>query len=55
MINVNMASLSELENELEKCNKLWSRYSCDCLGFEMTAIENKIKQLTSHEHPSNAR
>ena len=34
----------QLEKQLEECKSLWSNYSCDCLAFEMNAIEEKLKQ-----------
>ena len=33
-----------LKAELEKCNNLWSRFSCDCLHYYMEALENEIKK-----------
>ena len=30
------------ELELADCKKLWSKYSCDCLHFEMTSLEKSI-------------
>lgn len=27
--------------QLRECEKLWSKYSCDCLGFEITSLEKQ--------------
>lgn len=37
--------LEKLKAELAECEALWSKYSCDCLHFEMLALEKQIKEL----------
>ena len=45
MINIETATKEELLKELEECNKLWCFYSCDCFGFYIQKIQNKIYEL----------
>jgi hypothetical protein len=47
MIDIESASLKELQNELEAMNKLWGAYSCDCFGFYISALQKRIAQLTT--------
>ena len=39
--------LEKLKKELEECKKLWSKYSCDCLHFEMLSLEKRIAELSA--------
>jgi len=45
MIDIDKATHKELIIEWEMCQDLWSKYSCDCFGFYMTALQNKITEL----------
>lgn len=45
MINIETASYSELLQEWEECQKLWSKYSCDCFGYYIQALHRKIESL----------
>jgi len=31
--------------KLKECKDLWSKYSCDCLHFELTYWENELKKI----------
>lgn len=42
-------TLEYYKKELEKSQLLWSKHSCDCLHFEITWIENKIKELSKKD------
>jgi hypothetical protein len=42
--------LEKLKQELEKCKRLWSKYSCDCLHFEMLSLEKRIAELMATEY-----
>ena len=35
---------SILQKQLEECEKLWSKYSCDCLWLEIKTLRKKIKE-----------
>jgi len=39
--------LEKLKQELEECKRLWSKYSCDCLHFEMISLEKRIAELSA--------
>lgn len=45
MQNIDTMTKEELEKHYEYLMRLWSKYSCDCLGFEITAVQNKIQML----------
>lgn len=38
--------LEKLKQELEECKRLWSKYSCDCLHFEILSLEKRIAELS---------
>lgn len=43
MKNLKEMSLQELLDEYELCSgDLWSKYSCDCLGFYLTVLLKEI-------------
>jgi hypothetical protein len=42
---IEKASYRELLESYEECEELWGKYSCDCLGFYMTALGNRIIEL----------
>lgn len=45
MINIENSNLEQLENELEECWKDWEKYSCDCFGFYISALQKQILKL----------
>ena len=45
MLNIETASHEELLKEWEETEKLWSTYSCDCLGFYRSALHSRIVSL----------
>jgi len=45
MIDIEKATKQELLQEYEKCQQLWGRYSCDCFGFYISALHNRIVEL----------
>ena len=42
MIDINNSTKQELLTEYDNCIKDWSKYSCDCFGFYIQALHNKI-------------
>jgi len=46
MIDIEKATKEELiaEHTRMTCN-IWSKYSCDCLGFYVSALHRKIVEL----------
>lgn len=45
MIDIETATLEELEAELEECHQAWGKYSCDCFGFYISALQKQISNL----------
>lgn len=45
LIKIEIASHQELINEYSHCEVLWSKYSCDCLGYYMQALHKRIVEL----------
>lgn len=39
---IKQATHEELLNEWGKCDELWSKYSCDCLGFYIEELHSAI-------------
>jgi hypothetical protein len=37
----------KLKQELDECKRLWSKYSCDCLHFEILSLEKRIAELSA--------
>ena len=35
----------QIIESLNECEALWSKYSCDCLAFEIAALQSKLKSL----------
>lgn len=44
-IDIKNATKEKLLEEYEYCMGLWGKYSCDCFGFYISAIQNKITEL----------
>ena len=42
LLNIDKSTHKELLVEWNKCQKLWSKYSCDCFGFYINSLYNKI-------------
>jgi hypothetical protein len=45
MIDIENSTKEVLIEEYNKCQNLWGKYSCDCFGFYIQALQNKISQL----------
>ena len=46
MLNVQDATKEELIKEYDEVSgDLWSKYSCDCLGFYLSALHKRIVEL----------
>lgn len=44
-LNIKTATHSELLAEYESCQQDWGKYSCDCYGFYIQALHNRIVEL----------
>lgn len=44
-----MKDIDKLKKQLEEAQSLWSKYSCDCLAFELNYLEQQIKALSRLE------
>jgi len=42
-----LEAIAEAERNLEECWYLWSKHSCDCLGFEISYWQKVIRELTN--------
>lgn len=38
--------MEELKKQLSECELLWSKYSCDCLYFEIVFLKKEISKLS---------
>ena len=45
ILDIEKASHKELLKEWEKVQDLWGKYSCDCLGFYVSALHKRIVEL----------
>ena len=48
MTNINHAKESALicvDEEIKTLENLWSKYSCDCLGYALTELEQVKKEI----------
>lgn len=43
-LNIKKATRRQLLIEYRQCENIWSKYSCDCLGYYMGAIQTRIMQ-----------
>jgi len=34
-----------IRERIDECKNLWSRYSCDCLHYELLYWENELKKI----------
>lgn len=55
MIDIETATLEELEAELEECHQAWGKYSCDCFGFYITALQKQISNLKQQNKMSDQK
>ena len=42
ILDIENSTITELEAEHEACMKDWGKYSCDCFGFYIKALQNEI-------------
>lgn len=45
LIDIEKATKEELLIEYERCEELWSKYSCDCFGYYVDALHKRIVEL----------
>ena len=45
LINIETATYEELIDEYNRCEVLWSKYSCDCFGYYIQALHKRIVEL----------
>lgn len=45
LLKIRTVSKKALLKEYKECEKLWGKYSCDSLGYYMTALHKRIVEL----------
>ncbi len=45
MLDIENSTHQELLKEWYECEEAWSKWSCDCFGYYISALHTKIRSL----------